>query len=84
MPEPIQTTQSTREIVTSIIRETYGRSDMADALARHLAEKIDSFVGEDNGRPVRSREDMIWRTCWDWFSGGTTAENVARKIEEAL
>jgi hypothetical protein len=24
------------------------------------------------------------RVCWDWFSGGTTAESVARRIEEVL
>jgi hypothetical protein len=23
-------------------------------------------------------------TCWNWFSGGTTAESVAKKIEQEM
>lgn len=71
--------QRTRQIVGPIIVRTYGSGSMVDALTNHLVEKIDAGDFDSRGR-----EYMIMRVCWDWFSGGGTAENVARKIEEAL
>jgi hypothetical protein len=63
--------------IRPIIRATYGRSSMANALTAHLAAKIEAYDGND-------RERMIALTCWDWFAGGTTAASTARKIEVAL
>ena len=60
-----------------IIERTYGKSPMAQALADHLAVKIMDYDGDD-------RQRMILMTCWDWFSGGSTAEFVAERIEAEL
>lgn len=68
---------NTYNIVAPIVTKTYGPSAMAKGLAMHLSEKIDAYTGDD-------RERMIMLTCWDWFSGGTTAEGVAHAIEEKL
>lgn len=69
------------ETILPILRKTYGTGGMVDALADHLAMRIAS------GEPYvygRGREYMIMRTCWDWFSGGTAANQVAGAIEDAL
>ena len=62
--------------ITPIITSTYGDNDMSRALIAHLVGKIPTLG--------QSRQHDVMLTCWDWFSGGTTAESVARKIEEAL
>lgn len=74
-------TLDTLKLILPIIEKTYGRGSMPRALAAHLAEKVEAWDGSDEHR---SREDMIRLTCWDWFSGGTTAASAARKVEEAL
>lgn len=63
------------------ITKTYGDNGMSRALVAHLAEKIASFVPRDEDD---HRRDMIRETCWNWFSGGSTAAYVADKIEAAL
>lgn len=76
---------STEDTIRPILTKTYGDGSMPRALATHLAEKIDAWP--DSGQPTygaETREDMIRLTCWDWFSGGGTAEGVARQIEAAL
>lgn len=70
---------STLATVLPIITKTYGKGSMANALAAHLAEKIDR-----NDFDSRGREHGVMLTCWAWFSGGSTAESAARRIEEAL
>jgi hypothetical protein len=70
---------TTEEIIRPIITATYGDWSMSYALATDLASKIDAGSYEA-GR----REDMVQMTCWNWFSGGTTAEHVAEEIEQAL
>ena len=69
--------QSTLVIISPILHSTYGKGGMVADFADHLAQKIDAYDGTD-------RERMILDMCWNWFSGGTTAASVARKIEEAL
>lgn len=64
------------ETITTIITNTYGKTPMAKELASDLISKIPKWSDE--------RERHIMMTCWSWFSGGSTAEVVARKIEEAL
>lgn len=71
---------STLETIKPIIYGAYGQSPMAEALAENLAHKIDSGQTGRDG----TREDLIWRVCWDWMSGGDTAQSVAKRIEEAL
>jgi hypothetical protein len=72
----------TRDVIAPILRDTYGKGSMVESLADHLAQKIDAHDGSQ--RYSGSREDMVFRTCWDWFSGGSTAEAVAEEIEAAL
>jgi hypothetical protein len=34
--------------------------------------------------PDETRFDKIRETCWNWFSGGSTAKIAAQRIEAAL
>jgi type IV pilus biogenesis protein CpaD/CtpE len=72
---------NTLEVVQPIIVDTYGKGSMTIALAEHVANEIDTFEPQ---YPDDTREDMIRLTCWNWMTGGSTAEIVARKIEAAL
>lgn len=67
------------ERITPIITSVYGDSVMSRALIAHLAPKISDGVFDSRGR-----QHSIMLTCWDWFSGGSTAEYVASKIEDVL
>lgn len=72
--------------IRPILGETYGDGSMVDALAIDLSERIERW-NDHPSQPSyedRTREDMIFQTCWNWFSGGSTAESVAKQIEEAL
>lgn len=69
------------DLVTTIVTDVYGQNAMARGLASDLIEKI---PGWDEGNDERDREHQIMLTCWNWFSGGSTAEAVARKIETVL
>jgi hypothetical protein len=71
----------TREKVAPILHRTYGKGGMVDALADHLATQIDAYPTTPG---TRSRQDIIMLTCWDWFSGGDTANHVAEQIEAVL
>lgn len=76
---------TTADVIRPILVETYGDGSMVHSLADHLAEKIDAWPEKIQPNYYAStREDMILRTCWDWMSGGTTAEAVAAEIEDAL
>jgi hypothetical protein len=73
---------STLDIIEPIIVKTYGKGAVSVALAEHLANKIDTFQSRQFG--PETREDMIRETCWNWMTGGSTAERAAGKIEIAL
>lgn len=78
---------NTHDKILPLILETYGNGSMPRALAAHLAPKIDEFEPGDPdiyGELEQQRQRMIMETCWIWFSGGTTAEDLAGQIEEAL
>jgi hypothetical protein len=75
---------NTASIIAPIVTKTYGDTDMATALVENLAEKIDDWPRRRKHHSFRDREDMVRMTCWDWFSGGSTAECVAEDIEAAL
>jgi hypothetical protein len=70
---------TTLEIIQPILFKTYGEGDWTKALSVELANRIDNKK-ED----YRGRQHMIMMCCWDWMTGGTTAESVAEEIEEAL
>lgn len=74
---PDSSRSGTLSAIAPILHATYGETEWTDALAVHLANKIDAYDGVN-------RAQMILTTCWDWMTGGTTAASTARKIEEAL
>jgi hypothetical protein len=69
----------TEEAIGPILTTTYGKTGMVDALARHLAHRVDSEDWDSRGR-----EHMVMAECWNWFAGGDTAASVARKVEAVL
>lgn len=68
-----------KQIIDPIIYETYGKGTMITSLVNILAKGIIS--GDYH---YRTREDFILHTCWNFMTGGTTAEYVAKQIEQAL
>lgn len=70
---------ATQARIAPIIIRTYGNTVMARALAKDLAEKIDARAWDERGR-----EHMVMMVCWNWMTGGSTAESAAREIEAAL
>jgi hypothetical protein len=66
-----------RDLIAPYIENTYGKSHMAAALADELAFRLEDYHKPD-------RTDFIMRICWNWFPGGTTAANVAERIDAAL
>lgn len=76
-----QETNTTEDRIAPILFDTYGENNTTRALAADLAGRIDGYEFEENHR---TRHDMIMLTCWNWFSGGGTAESVAERIEAAL
>lgn len=70
-------TTKTIDIIQPIVTETYGVGVFVETFVGHLAKEIAQYDGDD-------RERMVMMNCWNWFPGGTTAENTAAKIERAL
>lgn len=75
---------TTLDRILPILRSIYGKGSMVDSLGEHLAEKIDTYAPKPDDYEDEDRERMIMLTCWNWFSGGSTAHIVAAKIEAAL
>ena len=78
---------TTTERIRPAIHETYGESNFAEALVDHLAQKIDEWDSSEHTEldfGEATRHDMIRMTCWNWFSGGGTAEIAARRVELLL
>lgn len=71
---------TTEERIRPIIEKIYGANAMSEGLVRDLAHRIENHGWDD----YRGREHMIMSVCWNWFSGGTTAETTARRIEQQL
>lgn len=64
--------------VREIIISTYGNGSMPHALADYIEEELQNLPASVD------RETWLRNVCWNWFSGGTTAEGVAARIEAAL
>lgn len=80
--------ENTLATIKPILIKTYGFGSMTLALADHLAKSITNksitnYTPRWEGQGS-NREGMIRETCWNWMTGGTTAEHVARDIEAAL
>lgn len=67
--------------IRPILAETYGDTNMVNALSEYLGMRIESFVPRYEDE-TREREIMLM--IWNWYSGGTTAEATAKRIEAAL
>lgn len=65
------------ERIRPIIHETYGETPMSEGLIRNLARRIEEYHGD-------RREHLIMNVCWNWFPGGDTAADAARRIEANL
>lgn len=76
------TREQFQTIITPIVEEVYGKSSFIDAFIIDLADHI--LIPHHRIKNLRSREEEIRHTCWNWFSGGDTAASTARKIEAAL
>lgn len=70
-------------VIRPILQRTYGKGSMVESLVEYLAGRIKAYPDKRQDA-FRSREDAIMHVCWDWMTGGTTAESVAREIEAAL
>jgi hypothetical protein len=58
---------------------------MVQALAEHLAEKIDDHLEDDPSiYGDKQLEDKVRLICWNWFSGGGTAAIAASRVMETL
>lgn len=66
------------EIIQPIIFDTYGESSATRALSWDILHRMEIPDG------ARSREERIMHICWNWMTGGGTAEVVAGRIERAL
>jgi len=71
------------EIIEPLVLEIYGDNVMSRGLVNHLIYLLE---GEGKTPLYRweEREDRIRLACWDWMTGGSTAEYAARRIETAL
>lgn len=70
---------TTLDLIWPTISNTYGASSSSRAMAAELVRRIDAEDWDSRGR-----EYMVMRICWDWMTGGGTAESAARQIERAL
>lgn len=75
---------TTLEIVQSVLEPIYGSGSFPQAGYQHIAKKVDAWPNCKPSYHARDREQMILHTCWDFFTGGGTAEIAARRLEEAL
>lgn len=74
----------TEDLIRSLVVKTYGGGSMPLALSVELARKIDNYEPRTDDLEDEDRERMIRDTCWNWFSGGGTANSLAAKIEALL
>jgi hypothetical protein len=69
--------------IKEALEGVYGEGDMVTSLADHLADSWLMYQA-DNLHERRSVEDSVWRTIWDWFPGGDTAQVAAKAVVEAV
>ena len=74
----------TADKIREAVYEVYGKGAMADGLIEDLAKRIDACEPVVTEGDALRRSDTIFKTCWNWFSGGSTAELATQDIEESL
>jgi hypothetical protein len=65
--------------ILPVVQRIYGAGDWTEAMTRELARRLDAKDWDSRGR-----EYMVMMVCWDWMTGGTTAEHAAKEILVAL
>lgn len=71
--------------ILQALQGVYGDSKMVEGLADHLDEKIERFEVRDPAYYGDNQlNDMIRETCWNWFSGGGTAQIAADRVEGVI
>ena len=76
-------TEPTVEKILPALQESYGEGAMVTALAQHIVQQWPNMVAEaEDG--WHDLQHSLRLTCWNWFSGGDTANLTADRILEAL
>lgn len=75
---------TTFDIVRETLESIYGEGSFCQAGYEHIASKIDAWPDVKPSYQAENREEMIMHACWDFFTGGSTAQIAARRLEEAL
>jgi len=75
-----------RQHILDVLEDTYGKGVFVDALTDELVRQIPQWKLEHDANPgLQSEvERLIMMRCWDFFTGGTTAESVAHRIKMKL
>ena len=78
---------TTADKIRPIVQDIYGRH-YNDKLLEHVilrvADRIDAYPSEEDARYSYSRQDVVREVIWLNFSGGSTAEWAAERIEKVL
>lgn len=64
--------------VRNVLRNVYGKGKMVDSCAKHVAEKLPSWLEEPD--PLRDLTLFLW----NWFPGGNTARHAAEQVMGAI
>lgn len=74
-----------KDQILDVLESIYGKSYLCPVLAEELAKKVPEWQKEEReGKARRDCKEEIRIRCWDYFSGGDTAEVAARRILEAI
>lgn len=76
-------TERARVILTEA-RQVYGKGGMVDAMAATLDGKWDGWVAREGNAGYHGLEYAVQMECWNWFSGGGTADIAAKRIVAAV
>jgi hypothetical protein len=69
----------TYDTILPVVQRIYGAGDWTEALTRELARRLDLMDWDSRGR-----EYMVMMICWDWMTGGSTADYASKEILTAL
>jgi hypothetical protein len=73
------------EAIRGQLRHVYGKGQMVEALAETIDSKWSGWLaGDGNARHDDGIEYAVQMECWNWFSGGGTAEIAAKRIIAAV
>jgi hypothetical protein len=70
--------------ILDALRHVYGKGRMVDALAATVDGKFDGWLRGEGQAAHHGLEYAVQMECWNWFSGGGTAEIAARRVVAAV